>query len=137
MKKLFILCAMLVVATGVFAQKGVAVKLPLAVGDTIVNTGTVTKILSLTGGYNGAAVQVVLSKISGTGAGTVQLSGSLDGVNYVNIGTAFTITDVATQSQVFYVTSPLANKIKVLCTGSGTEAVKVAVWYRTPVFQDN
>ena len=117
------------------AQKGAAIKLPLTVGDTIVNTGTSSKIISFTGGYSGASIQVVLKKISGTGAGTVQLQGSNDGANYVNLGTAYTITDVATQSQVFYVTNPLPTKIKVLCTGSGTESVQVSVWYRNPIYQ--
>jgi hypothetical protein len=137
MKKYTLILALLVIGLSTYAQKGSAVKMPLAIGDTIVNTGTTSKIIPLTGGYNGVAVQVVLAKISGTGAGTVQIQSSLDGVNYVNIGSAFTITDVATQSQVFYLTSPLASKIKILCSGSGTEAVQVSVWYRTPVFQAN
>lgn len=137
MKKFILLCVFALLGIAAHAQKGSPVKLPLAIGDTIKNTGTVSKFITLSGGYNGTSVQVVLSKISGTGAGTVQLQGSLDGVNYVNLGSAFTITDVATQSQVFYVTNPLPGKIKVLCTGSGTENVLVSVWYRTPVFQNN
>lgn len=136
MKKLLFI-AFMFAGIAAHAQKGSGVVLPLAVGDTIKNTGTVSKYLTFTGGYNGTSVQVVLNKISGTGAGTVQLQGSVDGVNYVNLGSAFTITDVATQSQVFYVTNPLPYKIKVLCTGSGTEAVQVRVWYRTPTFQTN
>ena len=133
MKKFILLAAFAFAAFA--AQAQTSVKLPLALGDTIVNAGTVSKYVSVTGGYNGAIVQVVLTKISGTGVGTVQLSQTLDGVNYVNVGSAFTITDVATQSQVFALTSPTGSKIKVLCTGSGTEAVKVAVWYRLPLFQ--
>ena len=70
MKKLITIIAFLIVAIGAFAQKGTPVKLPLVVGDTIVNTGVVNKTITLTGGYNGAAIQVVLTKISGTGAGT-------------------------------------------------------------------
>src|ERR1700688_4205489 len=110
------------VAATTFAQKGSAVKLPLAVGDTIINTGTVSKYITLSGGYNGTSIQVIVSLLSGTGAGTVQLQGSLDGVNYVNLGSAFTITNTATQSQIFYVSSPLPYKIKILGTGSGTES---------------
>jgi hypothetical protein len=137
MKKYLLILVCSLIGLSAFAQKGTAVKLPLAVGDTLTDAGTVTKYINVTGGYNGVAIQVVLTKLSGTGAGTVQLQSSLDGVNYVNLGSAYTITNTATQSQVFYVTSPVANKIKVLCTGSGTESVKVAVWYRTPTFQSN
>jgi hypothetical protein len=137
MKKLLLLSVFALTVFAAQAQKGSGVVLPLAVGDTIKNTGTVSKFITLSGGYDGTSVQVVLSKISGTGAGTVQLQGSVDGVNYVNLGSAFTITDVTTQTQIFYVGNPLPYKIKVLCTGSGTEAVQVRVWYRTPVFQTN
>lgn len=136
MKKLIFIALMFVAAT-TFAQKGSPVKLPLAVGDTITNTGTVSKFITLSGGYNGTAIQVNIALISGTGAGTVQMQGSLDGVTYVNIGSAFTITNVANQSQVFYIANPLPYKLKVLCTGSGTESAQVSVWYRTPVFQNN
>jgi hypothetical protein len=137
MKKYILLLIMLVIGLSTYAQKGAAVKLPLAVGDTIADGGTVSKYIPITGGYNGTSIQVVLTKLSGTGAGTVQLQNTLDGTNYVNIGSAYTITNTTTQSQIFYLTSPLAGKIKILCTGSGTESVKVAVWYRTPIFQAN
>lgn len=127
MKKILILGLLICSFAMVNAQR--ATLMPLVAGDTIVNTGTVAKIFTATAGYSGAAVQVVLSKISGTGAGTVQLYGSLDGTNYTAIGSAYTITDVATQSQVFYVTAPLAVYIKVLATGSGTESVKMRTYY--------
>lgn len=126
---------MLSIAT--YAQTGSPVKLPTVVGDTIKNTGTVAKVIKISGGYSGAAVQVVLTKVSGTGAGTVQLQSSNDGVNYVNVGSAFTITDVATQSTLINASAPLPGYLKVLCTGSGTEAVGVAVWYRVPLYQHN
>ena len=84
--------------------------------DVITNTGTATKIIQATAGYSGAAIQVVESLTSGTGAGTVQLSGSNDGVNYVNIGSAYTITNVALQSTVVYIAAPLPQYIKILTT---------------------
>lgn len=137
MKKFVLLSVFALTVFAAQAQKGSAVKLPLAVGDTIVNTGVVTKTIKYTGGYNGSSIQVVLTKISGTGAGTLIIQGSDDGVNYKAIGSAYTITDVATQSQVFYVTGPLPTYIQAKATGSGTEAVRVDVWYNTPIFQNN
>ena len=113
------------------------VKFPTIVGDTVANTGTQAKVIATSGGFSGAAVQVVLTKLSGTGAGTVGLYGSLDGVNYVQIGSNFTITNVTTQACTFYVSAPLPQYIKVLTTGSGTESILPVVYYRLPKYQTN
>ena len=112
-----------------------SVKFPTIVGDTVVNTGTQSKVIAVTGGYSGVAVQVILTKLSGTGAGTVKVQGSLDGTNYKDIGSAYTITDVTTQSCTFYVTAPLPQYVKVLTTGSGTESILPVVYYRLSKYQ--
>lgn len=128
MKKiLFILIAALSVSFASHAQ--FATVMPLATGDTLVDAGTSAKVITSTGGYSGIAVEVLLSKQSGTGAGTVKLMGSNDGSNYTQIGNSYTITDVASQSTMFYVTGPLPVYIKVLATGSGTEHVVQTVKY--------
>lgn len=106
-----------------------ATLMPLVAGDTIANTGTVTKIITLTAGYGGCAIQTVLTKLSGTGAGTVGVYGSLDGTNYVQIGSNSTITNVTTQSFTFYVAEPVPVYVKVLATGSGTESVVMRTYY--------
>jgi hypothetical protein len=134
MKKLLLLLTVISLITATsFGQ--VSVKLPLAAGDTIVNTGTSSKVLQVTTAPSGVVLHVVLTKISGTGAGTVQLQGANDGVNYVNIGSAYTITNTATQSTLFTVTAPVPQYLKVLATGSGTESVQQVVWYRAPKYQ--
>jgi hypothetical protein len=127
MKKILFVLIALIGFTAVNAQR--ATVMPLAVGDTIANTGTASKIITITGGYSGAAIQVVLTKISGTGAGTVKLMGSNDNTNFTQIGSSFTITDVASQNTVFYVSAPLPVYVKVLATGSGTESVLQSVSY--------
>jgi hypothetical protein len=127
MKKFLLLA--LVIGTFITASAQHATIMPLTVGDTIVNTGTASKVFTATAGYSGAIVQVNLTKISGTGAGTVQMQGSLDGVKYTNIGSAYTITDVSTQSAYFSISGPLPVYIKVLSTGSGTESMKQQVLY--------
>lgn len=104
--------------------------LPLVLGDTIVNTGTVTKTLPvLTASYSGLILQVNFTKISGTGAGTAQLQTSLDGVNYLNSGSAYTITNTFPQNTQFSVASPVPVYARVLFTGSGTESVVPTVYY--------
>lgn len=133
MKKYLFLCSFLALAFAGFAQD--AVLLPLAAGDTIVNTGTSTKIFNTTAGQSGLYLQVVFNKISGTAAGTMQLSGSLDGTNYVNIGSAYTITNVTAQSTVISIVTPVPKYLKFLSTGSGTEAVQVRYYYRSPKYQ--
>ena len=133
MKKLFCLSLCVALAVSCFAQD--AVLLPLTAGDTITNAGTSSKVLVVTSGPSGVYMQAVFNRISGTGAGTAQLQGSLDGVNYVNIGSAYTITNVATQTTTFTITAPVPKYLKVLNTGSGTESVQVRYWYRAPKYQ--
>ncbi|MDB5288536.1 MAG: hypothetical protein JWR05_3485 [Mucilaginibacter sp.] len=125
----------LLIGLASFAQKGSAVKLPLIAGDTIVNTGTTSRVIKFTGGYNGAVLQINVALASGTGAGTLTLMGSLDGVNYKTIGSAYTITNTASQSAQFTVTAPLPTFIKVAGAGSGTEVAILTYWYNDPLFQ--
>jgi len=106
------------------------VTFPLIAGDSIVNAGTVTKDFQTTGAVKGVAVQVVLTKVIGTGGGTVQIQGSLDGTNYKIIGSTSTITDVSSQNFFFYVTSPLPRYFRVLYTGTGTEVVATRTYYK-------
>jgi hypothetical protein len=137
MKKLIFL---LIVSFGFLASQaqngvGSAYKMPLVQGDTVVNTGTSAKVIQITGGYSGAAIQVKLSLLSGTGAGTVGIYGSNDNSNFTQIGANYTITNTATQATMFYVVAPLPNYIKVLVTGSGTESIVQTVYYRIPKYQ--
>ena len=111
------------------ANAQTATKMPLVAGDTVTNTGTANKVFMLTAGYSGAAVQAVVTKLSGTGAGTVGVYGSLDGTNYKQIGSDYTVTNTATQSQVFYITAPVPVYVKVLETGSGTMSAVLTVKY--------
>lgn len=101
----------------------------LAAGDTVVNAGTASKVINATAGYQGIVIQAKATEISGTSAGTIKIQGSLDGSNYSDIGSAYTVTDVASQSTMFYVTGPLPRYIKVLQTGSGTMSSVLTVRY--------
>lgn len=128
MKKIYVfLSFLLAFAATSYGQR--ATVMPLAAGDTVVNTGTSAKVFTATAGYGGVAVQAKVSLISGTGAGTLGLYGSLDGTNYVQIGSNYTITNTATQSTIFYVSTPLPVYIKVLATGAGTEQAVITVSY--------
>jgi len=104
--------------------------LPLAAGDTIANTGTVNKQFTTTAGYSAAGVQIYITKISGTVAGTTKLQGSLNGTNWEDIGSAFTHTDVSSQAKLFTVTGGVPyTYLRTTSTGSGTMSAQVRVRY--------
>jgi len=106
-----------------------ATTIPLAVGDTVANSGTANKVIKLTAGYAGIAVTAIATELSGTSGGTIAVYGSPDGTNYDIIGSAYTVTDVALQSKTFYITAPVPVYVKVLQTGTGTMSSKLTVKY--------
>ena len=128
MKKFIALTLVCGIALSSMAQR--ATTMPLVAGDTVVNTATVNKSFPVTSGYSAAGVQIVLTKISGTVAGTTKLQGSLNGSNWEDIGSAFTHTDVASQAKLFTVTSGMPyTYLRTTSTGSGTMSAKVTVYY--------
>jgi len=130
MKKLMIIAA-LAFGMNVQATAQSAIKMPTVVGDTLTNAGTVTKTLpALTGAYAGVMLQTVLTKLSGTAAGTVQLYGSLDGVNYVPVDSVKTITNVTTQSFLHVCRVPIVQYLRLIYTGSGTQSTKTTTLYK-------
>jgi hypothetical protein len=130
MKKILFLVTVCILATvTTFAQR--SIQMPKIAGDTVVDAGSVTqKSFSVTGSYSAAAVQIVLTKISGTVAGTTKIQGSLNGTNWEDIGTAFTNTDVASQAKLFTITGGVPyTSIRVNSTGSGTMKALLTVYY--------
>lgn len=105
-------------------------------GDTITDTGTKTATLQVKESYQSVSIQAVITKISGTVAGTVTLQGTIDGTNYVTVDTGavlskhvtFTATNVASQSTVFIVQGSPYLKYRVSYTGSGTMAAKMSAY---------
>lgn len=117
------------------ASAQISTLMPLVLGDTIANTGTVTKTVRVTTGPSGIVLHTELFKLSGTGAGTVQLQLSNSGVTYVNSGSAYTITNTFPQAAEFTITAPVPEYVRLLYTGTGTESVQVRVYYRAPKYQ--
>src|SRR6478735_6584286 len=133
MKKFIIAAFSMLLFSAGFAQVEVCQGAQVA-GDTIVNTATVNKLVGTggrsTGAYSAAGVQIVITKISGTVAGTTKLQGSLNGTNWEDIGSAFTHTDVASQAKLFTVTGGVPyTYLRTTSTGSGTMSAKVAICY--------
>lgn len=109
----------------------VATLFPLIAGDTVTDaTVTVIKSITSTKGHSAVTMQVVLTKVSGTVAGTTKLQGSLNGTNWEDIGSAFTHTDVASQAKAFTQTggSPYTF-YRTITVGTGTMKAQVRVYY--------
>lgn len=94
--------------------------------DTTTNTATSYIGLGLAAWYNTVTIQSVVTKISGTVAGTVTLQGSIDGTNYVTVNssyadvTSYSPTDVATSSKLFVVTGSPYRYYRLSYAGAGT-----------------
>lgn len=102
----------------------------MVAGDTVVNTATVNKQVRTTGAYSAASIQIIITKISGTVAGTTKLQGSNNGTNWEDIGSAFTHTDVASQAKLFSVTGGVPyTYLRTTSTGSGTMSASVKICY--------
>ncbi len=142
MKKIYTIFALLLITVAAHAQFGSGVKLPLAVGDTILNTTTVNKVFTATGGYSGTVVQAVLVSQTGTPAGYVKLYGSTDnGVTYNLLTTAADslALGASSLSYTWRIAGPLPPYIKVQAKGNpgSTQNTLVKVWYVLRKYQNN
>lgn len=91
--------------------------------DTIEDAATVNIDLQLKNSAANVAVQSLITKVSGTVAGTCLLQGSLDGTNFSDITTdTFTLANVATQNKLWDVAPNKYLHYRITCTGSGTMA---------------
>jgi hypothetical protein len=127
MKKILIL--MFVIIGFLQSQAQRATVFPLVSADSLTNADTVSKVITLTAGYSGIAIQPIVSKVSGTGAGTVVLYESLDGSNYKSTGDTLSLTNVAAQSTIWHKTSPVPVYYKVTGISSGTVVEILRVYY--------
>lgn len=100
--------------------------------DTLSNTDTAyISLPQATGGYYAVGIQAVVSKVSGTVAGTAIIQGSLDGTNYVDIGTdTLTFTNVTTNTKVWAITPSVYQYHRVKFISSGTVVAVPKVRYR-------
>lgn len=100
-----------------------------AVTDTITDATTKNQIGRIAGYNEIVTVQPTFTKISGTAAATAKLQGSVDGVAYSDIGSAYTVTDVAVQTHFWIVTPSNYQYYRLNIVPTGTQSVKVV----TPV----
>ena len=125
MKKLILLLVVLFAGLGLSAQTNFTNS-----GDTITNSGTVSATAEIKNA-GGVSIQAVVTKISGTVAGTAVLQGSLDGSTYYTFAAdTLTLSDVSSQTLIWNVAENYYINYKVLFTGSGTMSAKAEAFYR-------
>ena len=141
MKYFIALVLVLLTATSLFAQsttQNFISKYNGTVEDTVVNTTAKTiaspKIESF---YDLVGVEVRITKVSGTVAGTLRLFGSYDGTNWVrvNASDSLIVPNTATAYKSFTVTSYPYRYLGVTYTPTGTMSAKMrasALYKRKP-----
>ena len=126
MKKLF-LSAMVLLSVGkAYAQPAIAVKFTGA--DTLVNSDTVVKDITLSTTLNGIVLQPVITRVSGTAAGKVVLSQSIDGTNYIPTD-SITLTNILTNTSLITKSQPTALYYRLTFISSGTTVLWPQLWY--------
>jgi len=101
-------------------------------GDTVVNSGTKTVNLEVKAYHKTVSIQVVSTKISGTNGGTATLQGSVDGVNYDTVNSAFldgtatlTVLNQTNTTKIFQITGSPYRYYRVSHTGTGTMSARL------------
>ena len=128
MKKLIFAAAFVFAAVAANAQVVDMKSTSSKATDTVTNTGSEVLTAQVNGYQADVTIQAVVTKVSGTVAGTVVLQGSVDGSNYVTLTTTAlpggndtcTLTNTATQSFNYAVGQSKYLYYRVRVTGSGT-----------------
>ena len=104
--------------------------------DTVTNSATNTIYVESPSSSQYVSIQAVVTKISGTVAGTVTLKGSLDGTNYVTVNSSYaTVTTLScsnqtTNTKIFVITGSPYRWYKLSYTGSGTMSATLKGYIR-------
>jgi hypothetical protein len=97
---------------------------------TITNTGIDTMSYTLTKGYDRIAIQPVITRTSGTLAGTSILAYSVNGSAWVNSDT-LTLANAATSVPTIWNKTVTARYWRIITTGSGTMVATTAAKLQT------
>lgn len=129
MKKKLLYALLLIVASTVFAVVATTsahaqiLKTVVPTKDSCVNVDNTSIIVTPTSN-NVVAFHFKATKVSGTVAGSAKLQGSIDGTNWVDIGSAYTLTDVANNVAVFEPSKLSFVHYRIYVATSGTCKIK-------------
>lgn len=98
-----------------------------AITDTITNAVTKYQYGIIKETNQHVTIQTTYTKVSGTGAGTATLEGSINGVVYNTVpgASSYTITDTTSQSNVWVISPPPFQYYRVKVVPTGTQSVKM------------
>lgn len=116
MKKLF---SILILFTVFSANSQIVSTMPLS-AVTLTNASTVTATLQTQSVCENITIQAIETKSTGTVAGSVTVSASIDGINYVVLPDTFAPANVATNTHLWEFTNNNYMYWKVTFLGAGT-----------------
>ena len=119
MKKLIFLLFTVVICSFAYSQAAFKYTTFHPTGS-YTNTGLDTMTLTIQYGYQAVSIQPVITKTSGTVAGTVYLYYSVNGTNWVASGDSIVCTNQATNTATWYIVNKPCRYFKIISTGSGT-----------------
>jgi hypothetical protein len=126
MKKLLSLLVVLLSATALSAQTPQSIQF---VGvDSLINTDTVVKNITLSTTLNGIVLQPVITRVSGTAAGKVFLAQSIDGANYITTDSLI-LSNQLVNTALITKTQPTALYYRLTFISSGTTALWPQLFY--------
>ena len=124
MKKILIIAAFALTSVIASAQSTVVSPMlsPYSLAlDTVTNAGTNYVTVNTTSAWTDVTIQPVITKVSGTVAGTYYLQGSIDGTNFKSIvGDSVTATNVTTNTKLWVLSTRSYKYYRVAYTGTGT-----------------
>lgn len=120
MKKILFLVAMSMISIAGFSQSNFNQTVANPTG-ALLNTTPDTMTVFAIHDYNFVGIQPVITKATGTQAGTAILNVSLDGVNWQPvIGDTLTLSNVATNTTIWRFDNPVYNYYRIIVSGATT-----------------
>ena len=126
MKKVLLSLIVLFAVTKTYAQP--AQRIEFTGVDSLINSDTVVKDITLSNTLNGIILQPVITRASGTAAGKVVLSQSIDGTNYIPTD-SLVLTNILTNTTLITKSQPTALYYRLTFISSGTTVLWPQLWY--------
>lgn len=126
MKRVILSLGLLLGVTCAYAQPSYSV--PFTGADTLTNTDTVIVNLTLSTILDGVILQPVITRVSGTAAGKVVLTQSINGIDFIRTD-SLVLSNVAKNTSFITKTGTVATYYRVEITSSGTTVLVPQLWY--------
>jgi hypothetical protein len=126
MKKVLMSLAMLLGVSYAYSQPTYSV--PFTGADTLTNADTVVVNLTLSTVLDGIILQPVVTRVSGTAAGRVVLTQSINGVNFIRTDSV-SLSNVVTNTAFISKAGPVAPYYRIEFISSGTTVLVPQLWY--------